>query len=398
VRHDREREQTLSSEQRGRSDAENAVALKDEFLAIMAHELRHPLNLIHINVELLARLPELRQMPAVVRSTGAIRNAVLSQAKLIDDLLDMSRVRTGKLTLSLAPLDLEPLVEEAVDAVRAGPGSGELAIVLETDGVPLHVMADSVRVEQAVMNLLSNALKFTPPGGTIAVRLSRDGAAARIDVTDSGQGIAPDQLPRVFDMFAQSASVTTRAKSGLGIGLALVREIVTLHGGRVEAFSEGIGKGARFSFWLPLAETGAIRADDDHGGPRQDIAGVRILLVDDVEEVVTTCRTLLELHGAIVTGATSAGEALSILADNDVDLLVSDISMPDMDGYALLKAARAFPRHANLPAIAVSGLAREKDIAQARASGFDAHLGKPLSIERLTEIIRDLLPARRAGN
>ncbi|WP_440962484.1 CheR family methyltransferase [Massilia sp. GER05] len=392
VRHEREREQTLSSEQRGRSDAENAVALKDEFLAIMAHELRHPLNLIHINVELLARLPELRQVPAVARSTGVIRNAVMSQAKLIDDLLDMSRVRTGKLTLSMAPLDLEPLVQEAVDAVRAGPGSGELAIGIETDGTPLHVMADSVRVGQAVMNLLSNALKFTPPGGSIAVRLVRDGDAARIDVADTGQGIAPDQLPRVFDMFAQSASVTTRVKSGLGIGLALVREIVALHGGRVEAFSEGVGKGARFTVWLPLAETGAIRADDGEGGPRQDIAGVRILLVDDVEEVVTTCRTLLEMHGALVTGATSALQALAILADRDVDLLISDISMPDMDGYALLKAARALPRHAHLPAIAVSGLAREKDIAQARATGFDAHLGKPLSVERLTEIIRDLLP------
>ena len=386
---DRERGAPADEMERARR---NGRALNDEFLAIMAHELRHPLNLIHINVELLARLPELRQVPAVARSTGVIRNAVMSQAKLIDDLLDMSRVRTGKLTLSMAPLDLEPLVQEAVDAVRAGPGSGELAIGIETDGTPLHVMADSVRVGQAVMNLLSNALKFTPPGGSIAVRLVRDGDAARIDVADTGQGIAPDQLPRVFDMFAQSASVTTRAKSGLGIGLALVREIVALHGGRVEAFSEGVGKGARFTVWLPLAETGAIRADDGQGGPRQDIAGVRILLVDDVEEVVTTCRTLLEMHGALVTGATSARQALAILADRDVDLLISDISMPDMDGYALLKAARALPRHAHLPAIAVSGLAREKDIAQARASGFDAHLGKPLSVERLTEIIRDLLP------
>ena len=394
VRHEHEREQTLSTEQRGRTDAESASALKDEFLAIMAHELRHPLNLIHINAELLARLPELRQLPLVARATGAIRHAVQSEAKLIDDLLDMSRVRTGKLTMSMAPLDLVPLLRSAADAARTGPGSGDVAIETDLDAALPRVMGDSVRIEQVVMNLLSNAVKFTPPGGRVAVRLARDGDAARIDVTDTGQGIAPDQLARVFEMFAQSASVTTRAKGGLGIGLALVREIVTLHGGRVEAFSEGAGKGARFSVWLPLAQAGVTRADEDQGGPRRDIAGVRVLLVDDVEDVVTTCRALLEMHGAVVTGATSARQALAILADTDVDLLVSDISMPEMDGYALLKAVRAQPRHAHLPAIAVSGLAREKDIAQARAAGFDAHLGKPLSVEQLTAIIRGLLPVQ----
>ena len=397
MRHEREREQTLSTEQRGRSDAENAAALKDEYLAVMAHELRHPLNLININVELLARLPELREVPAVARSAGAIRNAVVSQAKLIDDLLDMSRARTGKLTMAMAPFDLMPLVQEAVDAVRAAPGSGDVAITLDVMDAPLCVTADNVRIEQSLMNLLSNAVKFTPPGGSIAVRLAADSEEARIDVTDTGQGIASDQLPRVFEMFAQSASVTTRAKGGLGIGLALVREIVTLHGGRVEAFSEGLGKGARFTVWLPLAAVGTVRRDGAGSGTGQDIAGVRILLVDDVEEVVTTCQALLELHGAVVTGATSGAQALAILGEGDVDLLISDISMPGMDGYALLKAARALPRYARLPAIAVSGLARDKDIAQARASGFDAHLGKPLSVERLTGIIRHLLPARQAA-
>jgi len=321
---------------------------------------------------------------------------VVSQAKLIDDLLDMSRVRTGKLTMAMAPFNLAPLVHEAVDAVRAAPGSGDVALALDVMDAPLRVTADSVRIEQAVMNLLSNAVKFTPPGGSIAVRLAADGETARIDVTDTGQGIAPDQLPRVFDMFAQSASVTTRARGGLGIGLALVREIVTLHGGRVEAFSEGVGKGARFTVWLPLALAGTVQPDDAQG-TGQDIAGVRILLVDDVEEVVTTCQALLELHGAVVTGATSGPQALAMLGVSDVDLLITDISMPEMDGYALLKAARELPRYARLPAIAVSGLARDKDIARARASGFDAHLGKPLSVERLTGIIRHLLPARRAA-
>ena len=398
MRHDRERDQSLSSEQRGRSDAESASALKDEFLAVMAHELRHPLNLIQISVELLARLPELRQVPAVARAAGVIRNAVQSQAKLIDDLLDMSRVRTGKLALALAPLDLAPLVCRAVDAVRAAPGGAELAVTVESDEAALPVLADDVRIEQVVMNLLGNAVKFTPEGGTIAVRLGRENGMARLDVIDSGQGIAPDQLPHVFDMYAQPTSVTTRAKGGLGIGLAVVRDIVALHGGRVEAFSEGAGKGARFTVWLPLAASGTIAPDTGHAGPAHDIAGVRILFVDDAADVVTTCQALLELQGAVVTGATSARQALDILAGTDVDahfdVLVAELSMPAMDGHALLQAVRALPRHAGLPAIAIGGLAREQDVAEARASGFNAHVGKPLSVERLTGIIRDVLPAR----
>lgn len=395
VRQEREREQTLSSEQRGRSDAETALGLKDEFLAIMAHELRHPLNLIHINVELLSRLPELRQVPLVARTTGVIHNAVLSQAKLIDDLLDMSRVRTGKLTLSMAPVDLAPLVQGAVQAARADSAAAALTVALQADCADARVMADGVRIEQAVMNLLSNAVKFTPAGGAVRVALACEDGMARIDVTDTGQGIAPAFLPQVFQMFAQPGSVTTRSKGGLGIGLALVREIVMLHGGSVEAFSEGVGKGARFTVRLPLLNDHApeqVPADD---GVEQNIAGVRILLVDDVEDVVMTCQALLEMHGAVVTGVTSGQQALDVLADQEVDLLVSDISMPGMDGYALLKAARAIQRYTRLPAIAVTGLARERDIAQARETGFDAHVGKPMSVERLTDIIRDLLPGRR---
>jgi two-component system CheB/CheR fusion protein len=395
ARHDREREQTLNTEQRGRNDAEAALGLKDEFLAIMAHELRHPLNLIHINVELLSRLTEVRQVPMVARSTAAIRNAVLSQAKLIDDLLDMSRVRTGKLTMSMAPVDLALLVREAVETVRADPAAANLEIDLQAEAQDLSVMADSVRIEQVMMNLLSNAVKFTPAGGSISVRLRREDGSVRVDVSDTGQGIAPAYLPQVFQMFSQPGSVTTRAKGGLGIGLALVREIVTLHGGRVEAQSEGVGKGARFTLWVPLVESGICRTPCERHELDQNIAGVRILLVDDVEDVVSTCQALLEMHGAQVIGATSGQQALSILADTEIDLLVSDISMPGMDGYSLLKAVRQMPRYANLPAIAVTGLARQADIAQARAAGFDAHVGKPMSVERLTEIIGELLPRRR---
>jgi two-component system CheB/CheR fusion protein len=397
ARDETERMRTISSEQRGRSDAESAAALRDEFLAVMAHELRHPLNLIHINVEFLSRLSEIRQSAPAARSASVIRNAVLSQAKLIDDLLDMSRVRTGKLSMSMAPVELLPLVEAAVEAVRADPAASALQIALEAqDGAGLSAMADSVRIEQVVMNLLSNAVKFTPAGGAVTLRLARDAQDVRLDVLDTGQGIAPGFLPHVFEMFSQPGSVTTRAKGGLGIGLALVREIVGLHGGRVEAASSGIGKGARFTVWLPLLDENAPRQQPGDDGLAQNVAGVRILLVDDVEDVVTTCQALLEMHGAVVWGATGGQQALEVLAGHEVDLLVSDISMPGMDGYALLRAVRQIPRYAALPAIAVTGLAREKDIAQARESGFDAHVGKPMSVERLTEIIGDLLPGRGA--
>jgi two-component system CheB/CheR fusion protein len=394
VRHDTEREQALNTEQIGRTHAESASALKDEFLAVMAHELRHPLNLIHINVELLSRLPELRHSAAVARAARVIRNSVLSQAKIIDDLLDMSRVRTGKLTLSLAPVGVGPLVGGAVEAVRADAAASDVAITVDDQAAGMQVMADSVRIEQVVMNLLSNAVKFTPAGGAVTVTLAREGEEARLDVVDTGQGIAPALLPQVFEMFGQSHSVTTRTKGGLGIGLALVREIVGLHGGRVEAASEGIGKGARFTCWLPLLEESAAAGTGADDPVQAGIAGVRILLVDDVEDVVMVCKALLEIHGAQVEVATSGRQGLELLREIDVDLLISDISMPGMDGYEFLREVRKMPRYAHLPAIAVSGLAREKDVAMAREAGFAAHIGKPMSVERLAEIIRALLPAR----
>jgi two-component system CheB/CheR fusion protein len=198
--------------------------------------------------------------------------------------------------------------------VRADPAAAPLTIDLPVADGALRVLADSVRIEQVVMNLLSNAVKFTPAGGSIAVRLERDADSARIAVSDTGQGISAAFLPQVFDMFSQPGSVTTRAKGGLGIGLALVREIVGLHGGTVEAFSEGIGRGARFTVRLPLADAATCPAGGADDALAQDIAGVRILLVDDVEDVVATCQALLEMHGAYVTGAVSGAQALDILA------------------------------------------------------------------------------------
>lgn len=392
-RQGKEREQALSHEQAVRSDAESAVALKDEFLAVMSHELRHPLNMIHINVELLARMPELRQSPQFMRAATIIRSSVMSQAKIIDDLMDMSRVRTGKLSLTMAPVVLDTLLPGMVDVARNDPAAKDLRIAFSggADGMP--VLADVVRIEQVVMNLLSNAIKFTPGGGCIEVHLEREEEALRIDVIDSGQGIAPSFLPHVFDMYGQSTSVTTRTKGGLGIGLALVREIVALHGGRVDVASEGVGKGARFSVWLPLFESKAAPCGGGEAGS-DDLAGLRILVVDDMEDMLMVFKSLLEMSGATVFEASSAKGGLAILEQEDVDLLISDISMPEIDGYQFLGMVRALPKCASLPAIAITGMRRDADIARARAAGFSAHLGKPVSVERLNAVVRDLLPRK----
>ncbi|HEX8404943.1 MAG TPA: CheR family methyltransferase [Duganella sp.] len=386
----------LNRERMARQQAQDAAALKDEFLSVMSHELRHPLNMININVELLSRMPEIRKAPAFMRAASIIRNSVMSQAKIIDDLMDMSRVRTGKLSLTMAPVSPGPLVQGIVEVVQADPGARDLQIEVTNKADGLHVMADVVRLEQVLMNLLSNAVKFTPAGGRIEVRLEREDSALRVDVIDSGQGIAPSFLPHVFDMYGQSMSVTTRSKGGLGIGLALVREIVALQGGRVEAYSEGAGKGARFSFWLPLLDGTPAPMTGDGGAAEDCMAGLRILLVDDMEEMLMVFKSLLEVNGAVVFEATSGARGLEVLERQEVDLLISDISMPGMDGYEFLRRVRARPQTAKLPAIAISGMQRDHDIAQARAAGFSAHIGKPMSIERLNAIVHDLLPRRPA--
>jgi len=392
-RQGKEREQALNREQAVRSDAENAAALKDEFLAVMSHELRHPLNMIHINVELMSRMPELRNSSTFMRAASIIRSSVMSQAKIIDDLMDISRVRTGKLSLTMAPVVLDNLLQGMVEAARNDPAAHDLTIEFTGGADNLPVLADVVRIEQVVMNLISNAIKFTPAGGRIEVHLEHEPEALRIDVSDNGQGIAPAFLPHVFDMYGQSMAVTTRSKGGLGIGLALVREIVALHGGHVEAASEGVGHGARFSLWLPLFDSKTAPGGNAPAAA-DNLAGLRILVVDDMEEMLQVFTSLLEMSGAIVFGASSALQALDLLAQEQVDLLISDISMPDIDGYELLRRVRSMEQYAALPAIAITGMRRDADLVLAREAGYSAHLGKPVSIERLNAIVHDLLPQR----
>ncbi len=287
--------------------------------------------------------------------------------------------------MTLSEIDLCAVTNAIVDVTRADPAAAELKITIDAAQDSMLIRADRVRVEQVLMNLLSNAVKFTPAGGSINIALRHDGGMARLDVTDNGQGIAPEFLPHVFDMFGQASAMTVRSKGGLGIGLTLVQHIAALHGGRVEAASEGLGRGARFSVWFPLQEARGDIENPHRRSARPRIAGLSILLVDDMEDAVKGFRTLLEIEGATVHAATSAMDALTILDEHHVDLLISDIAMPGMDGYALIREVRKKPRYARLPAIAATGLGRLEDAERAREAGFSAHLSKPILLDALIQ-------------
>jgi two-component system CheB/CheR fusion protein len=391
VQHESQREAALTSEQAGRTQAESDSAMKDEFLAVMSHELRHPLNLIYINVELLSRLPAVRQSPPALRAASIIRNSVSSQAKIIEDLMDMSRLTTGKLALACRDVDLSDIAVRLLDMVRADPVVEGLTLRLLPSDAPLVVSVDPVRIEQVMLNLLSNAIKFTPAGGTVSLRLSRDGEMAVVDVEDNGAGIEPEYLADVFRMYRQGGAQAVRSKAGLGIGLALVRQLVELHGGSVEAASEGAGMGSRFTVRLPLVSS--RHAEDPHGGTSRGVlAGRRILILDDTEETAETFQALLELEGASVLAAATGRHALALLREHGADLVISDLSMPDMDGFEFIRAVRGDPALRHVPAIALSGLGRDQDIQRAREAGFSDFMTKPVTLEILSERVDRLLP------
>ncbi len=394
---DVQREALLASEKQLRTELQRASTLKDEFLAVMSHELKHPLNLIHVNAELLTRLPEARNHPAVARAANVIRRTVFSQAKIIDDLLDLSRLHTGKLSLSFARIDWAGIIERVVEAVRPDAEAKGLELVTGLDSRAAMVMADWVRVEQIIWNLLSNALKFTPRGGRVRVGLAIDGDSARLDVADTGRGIDPAFIANVFDMFRQASAGPARQEGGLGIGLALVRHLAEQHGGRVAAASEGLGRGACLSVWLPLA------ADNSQLLPAQEppaLGGLRVLIVDDTADTLEAFTSLLQIEGATVTTATSGEEALASVADAGAvfDLIISDVGMPGMDGYQLASRLRQLESTCTLPLIALTGFGQGSDTKRVLAAGFDAHLTKPVSLDRLLRTIERLrLRARESG-
>ena len=384
--HELAQEHRLFKEKKASLSAQMANELKDRFLAVMSHELKQPLNLIQMNAELLMHMPGTSENPAVRRVGETIKRAVASQTRIINDLLDLSRIRTGKLRLNRVAVDLGELVQAVAHAAVSGAAGKQLALELDCDA-GMACDGDRVRIEQIAWNLLSNAVKFTPDGGRIRVRVAAaDESFAKLTVSDTGCGIAPEFLAHVFGMFNQASSDVTPPNGGLGIGLALVHELTRAHGGRVEVHSAGLGQGAEFSVWLPRVGA-AVEPPADQVPAEVSLVGWRVLAVDDHADALAPFAEVLRLEGAMVDIAQSAKEGLELLESNTYDLLVSDLGMPEMDGYQFIAEVRRRPATRELPSIAMSGFGRRADARRALEAGFNAHLPKPASIEELKAVI-----------
>ena len=383
-----ERARLLQAEREAREEAERANQLKDEFLATLSHELRNPLNVVIGYAEILRRSDD-QKPDFVIKAAETIRRNALAQAQLVSDLLDLSRLQMGKLSLNKQPASLSTIIKDAIETVREDANAKAVSLTIELDPEVLVVDGDPVRLGQIAWNLLNNAIKFTPAYGQVSVRLIQDNGQAVISVEDSGQGIAPEFLPHVFEIFRQADASIVRKQGGMGIGLALVKQLAELHGGTVKAESEGVGKGARFTVRLPLYK-GASTLTVGRTGATGALKAKFILVVDDSPETTEMLGKLLELEGAFVESARSGREALEIAKRKNFDLLISDISMPEMDGYELLQKLRALPAMADLPAVALTGYGRSNDVERALNEGFAEHLTKPLDLDDLLRIVRRL--------
>lgn len=386
-----ERDRLLQQERAARETAETANRIKDEFLAVLSHELRSPLNPILGWSKLLqsGRLDPAKTQQALATIE---RNAKL-QAELIEDLLDVSRILQGKLSLNATVVDLTATIRLAIETVQLAAEAKAIALHTQLEANIGQVIGDSSRLQQVVWNLLSNAIKFTPQGGRVSVELARVGDLAQITISDTGKGISPEFLPHVFDYFRQENASTTRKFGGLGLGLAIVRHLVELHGGTVQADSPGEGQGATFSVYLPIklnSTPGSQTSQPQE--PTCNLNGIKILVVDDDTDTREFLAFLLEQSGATVMMVGSAFAALTAVSQFQPDVLLSDIGMPEMDGYQLMQQIRALPPHqgGKVPAIALSAYAGEIDYQRAVAVGFQQHHAKPVEPETLMKAIATL--------
>ncbi|MBW4417936.1 MAG: response regulator [Myxacorys californica WJT36-NPBG1] len=380
-------------EQAARVEAETANRMKDEFLQVLSHEIRTPLN------GMLGWAQMLKQgkldASTSLRALDAIERSAKTQAQLVDDLLDVSRIIRGQLRLDLQPVSLPSIITAAIDAVRPSADAKSIQIQTLLDPDASLVSGDANRLQQVVWNLLSNAIKFTPPSGRIEVWLELVGEWVQIQVKDTGIGIRADFLPHVFERFRQADSSTTRSQGGLGLGLTIVRHLVELHGGTVRVDSEGTGQGATFSVRLPGLQVQPSSPNQQPSISTQPIgslSGLRVITVDDDADSLALITFILEQAGAEVTAVTSAVEALNALRQVKPDLLVSDLGMPDQDGFSLIRQIRALPaeRGGRIPAIALTAYAKEEDRRQALLSGFQTHIPKPVSPEELVVVVANL--------
>lgn len=400
-----ERAQALERERAARMELERASRMKDEFLAVVSHELRSPLNAILG----WARLLRTRTFDPqkTEQALAVIERNAQAQTQLIEDLLDISRIIRGAIRLDLRPTDLMSCIQAAIDTIRPAATTKSITIDVEFDPMLGFVASDPDRLQQIVWNLLSNAVKFTPAGGRVTIELKRVSSFAQIIVRDTGKGIPPDFLPHVFDRFRQADATTTRTQGGLGLGLAIVRNLVELHGWTIQVDSAGEGQGTTFTVQLPLLSASIPQEASYHSYLHRqtlldtpiNLTGIKVLAVDDERDTREFLQTALEQYGATVTSAASAAEAWNFLQTQKPDVVLSDIGMPDEDGYALMRRIRSLPTDQGglTPAAALTAYAREGDRLQALAAGFQMHIPKPIEpIQLLTVIMK--LTGRQPGS
>jgi PAS domain S-box-containing protein len=406
------RAELLRKESAARAVAEAANRSKDEFLAVVTHELRSPLNSI-LGYTRIART-NAHDATQVERYCEIIERNAKVQQKLIEDLLDTARIVSGKLKIDAAPVDLRLVVEEALLVVRPAVEAKKIHLVTRIGNEPQQVIGDAARLQQVAWNLLQNAIKFTPEGGRVELRLERESQHVRLIVSDTGKGMEPEFLAAAFDRFSQQDMSSTRRHGGLGLGLALAKQLVELHGGRIEAASTGVGHGSTFTVTLPLTNTGALpqlraiaeSSDSSEALPLDGLPrleGVRVLIVDDQEEARLLVANTLNEWGAVVAMAASGQEAETLLTQAVFDVLVCDIAMPDVNGYEVLRRIRDFERQRGqreqalsqgIPAIALTALSHPEERSQVLRAGFRMHVAKPVEPAELIMVIASLLEKR----
>lgn len=398
-----ERLHLLEAERYARGEAEKASRMKDEFLATLSHELRTPLNAV-LGWASVLRTRRL-QGDELFRGIETIERNARVQAQIIDDLLDMSRIISGKVRLDVQKLDLVSVLHEAVETVRTAAEAKNVQLEFHPPAQPANITGDPARLQQVFWNLLNNAIKFTPRDGIVVVQLEQSHSKIEVSVNDTGEGIAPEMLPLVFDRFQQADSTTTRRHGGLGLGLSIVKQLVELHGGTIRVSSPGLGMGATFVVDLPLAAAPQSAEESMQPQARRHAAldmpdislpDVRILVVDDEADARTLLRRMLSMAGAAVSCAASAAEAFQRVSEEEFDILICDVGMPGEDGYSLIRRIRALPDPArrNTPAVALTAYVRPEDRTDAIRAGYQYHLGKPAEPAELLAIVQSLTVLR----
>jgi signal transduction histidine kinase/ActR/RegA family two-component response regulator len=385
-----------------KKEAEEANRLKDDFLATVSHELRTPLTAMLGWVHILRN--RALDPQRVAHAVEVIERNARAQAQLIEDLLDVSRIVSGKMRLDVQPVDPAELIETAIESVRPAADAKSVQVQKVLDSGAGPISGDAARLQQVIWNLLSNAIKFTPQGGQVQVRLERINSHVEITVNDTGAGISPEFLPYVFERFRQADQKLNRHHGGLGLGLAIVRHLVELHGGEVRVYSQGEGQGATFTVVLPLIVHHQLAEDNSRVHPRASIVSrsievtqrldsVRVLIVDDEADTRDLLTMILRQYGAEASSAGSAREAIARLNQQLSDVMVSDIGMPDEDGYELIRQVRALPaeRGGNTPAIALTAYARVEDRLKAFQAGYQMYIAKPVEPAELVAVIASLL-------